>query len=583
MKWFHHLKIRTKVLAAFIVVALIAGAIGYLGINNMRDIDSLLIHMHDDNLLAIQEVANVSMQALYHHRAVYDYVSESDQSEMGRIKEQMNISEARMKEVLEKYREMRLTDNEKNLLRKFDAAWPEYTSVVAKILPLAFAGRHDEARTMLRTDAADPFQSVETRLADLVNLHVNDAQEEDNQGHHIYAASFKEMVTLTVLGFIMALGFGVFITRDLLTQLGTEPAMAADIAQRVAAGDLTVTFNASGKAAKGIFAAMQHMVAQLRRIAADVSGVAHHLADGSQELSASVQAMAQGAAEQAAASEEASAAMEQMAANIRQNADNALQTEQIALKAAADASASGQAVMDTVAALRHIVQKIAIIDEITRQTRMLSLNATIEAARAQEHGRGFAVVAAEVRALAGRSQEAATEINQLSGSSMAIAEKAGELLQQLVPDIQQTAALVQEISAASREQDAGAVQINRAIQQLTQVTQQNSTAAEELTATAEELAGQADMLNTTTAFFTTDGAAPRSQHSENHDRHEPASADPVPDVGLRMMAARKPSHHAQRKAGSNGNGNGTPAGNGRDVKKPDDPRGDELDAEFERY
>jgi methyl-accepting chemotaxis protein len=198
--------------------------------------------------------------------------------------------------------------------------------------------------------------------------------------------------------------------------------------------------------------------------------------------------------------------MEQMVSNIRQNADNALQTEKIAIEAAENARASGQVVTDAVNAMREIARKVAIIQDITRQTRMLSLNATIEAVRAQEHGKGFAVVASEVRSLAEQSQSAATEITQLASSSVTIAEKAGDMLTKLVPEIQKTAELVQEISAASSEQHSGAGQINRAIQQLDQVTQQNSATSEEIAAMAEGLAEQANMLQSTITFFKTDDA-----------------------------------------------------------------------------
>jgi len=120
------------------------------------------------------------------------------------------------------------------------------------------------------------------------------------------------------------------------------------------------------------------------------------------------------------------------------------------------------------------------------------------------------VVAAEVRKLAERSQKAAGEINQLSGSTLKVSVLSGEMLEKLVPNIQRTAELVQEISAASREQDAGGEQINKALQQLEKVIQQNASASEEMAATTEELTGQSEQLVSALAFFRTsdDSRAP---------------------------------------------------------------------------
>ena len=174
------------------------------------------------------------------------------------------------------------------------------------------------------------------------------------------------------------------------------------------------------------------------------------------------------------------------------------------MKAATDAEASGNIVAETVVAMKEITQKITIIEEIARQTHLLSLNAMIEAARAQDYGKGFGVVAAEVRQLAERSRVGAVEITQLASSSVAVAEKAGEMLDRLMPDIRKTAELVQEIRASSTEQNRGTEQINQAIQQLDQVTQQNSSISEEMASTAEELAAQAEYLQSTMGFFKTD-------------------------------------------------------------------------------
>ncbi|GFO64994.1 cache domain-containing protein [Geomonas paludis] len=305
-------------------------------------------------------------------------------------------------------------------------------------------------------------------------------------------------------------------TFDTLAQAVNSSAQAnrniSQVAQQIAAGDLTLKL-VERSPEDQLMIALKAMLAKLNEVVTDVKGAADNVASGSQELSSSSEQMSQGASEQAAAAEEVSSSMEEMSSNIRQNADNALQTEKIASKSAKDAKEGGEAVSHTVSAMKEIAGKISIIEEIARQTNLLALNAAIEAARAGEHGKGFAVVASEVRKLAERSQRAAAEISQLSSSSVEIAERAGSMLNQMVPDIQRTAELVMEISAACREQDTGAEQINKAIQQLDQVIQQNASAAEEMSSTAEELSSQAEQLQGSIAFFKVEGAnAPPTLH-----------------------------------------------------------------------
>ena len=274
----------------------------------------------------------------------------------------------------------------------------------------------------------------------------------------------------------------------------------AGVAQQIAEGNLDVTIEPRSDKDE-LLISLQSMTSRLVEVVGGVKASADNVATGGKAMNDSAMQMSHGATEQAAAAEEASSSVEEMAANIRQNADNAAQTEKIAMRSAAQAEDGGVAVEKTVTAMREIVEKINIIEEISRQTNLLALNAAIEAARAGEHGRGFAVVAAEVRKLAERSQVAAGEISELSMTSVSVAEKAGELLSQMVPDIKQTADLIQEIAASSREQDAGSEQINVAIQQLDTVIQANAATAEEMASTSEELSGQSDQLQSMMGFF----------------------------------------------------------------------------------
>jgi methyl-accepting chemotaxis protein len=407
----------------------------------------------------------------------------------------------------------------------------------AERMTLAYVNDGQEAGDTVMAEFDADAANLTAMVAELRETQINEIHA---QVDNILAAS-SQVKTLQLIIGVIALVFGIlvtiFITRSIVRPLN----VAVDTARALAVGDLTIKIDQVSKDETGqLLQAMQEMIISSKDVASLAGEVAkgnlevkvnprsekdellyslgdmveklkdvinnvklsiENVASGAQAMSASSEEMSQGASEQAAAAEEASSSIEQMTANIRQNADNAMQTEKIATQASGDARDGGQAVNETVGAMKEIADKIMIIEEIARQTNLLALNAAIEAARAGEHGKGFAVVAAEVRKLAERSQKAAGEINDLSTSSVEVAEKAGEVLDQLVPNIQKTAELVQEISAASREQDAGADQISKSIQQLDAVIQQNASASEEMASTSEELSGQSEQLAEMISFF----------------------------------------------------------------------------------
>ncbi len=308
-------------------------------------------------------------------------------------------------------------------------------------------------------------------------------------------------IIISIIAIVLGIILGIVISNSITKQLGGEPEEVAEISDNIANGDLTFDAHKYGHRS-GAMSNLLNMAGQLKEIVVSIVHGSQNIASASEQLSSTSQEMSQGSNEQASSVEEVSSTMEQIAANIQQNTENAQETEKISTEANKGIKEVAERAKKAVEANKEIADKITIINDIAFQTNILALNAAVEAARAGEHGRGFAVVAAEVRKLAERSKVAAEEIVGLAQNSLELAQGAGDVMMQTIPQIENTTRLIQEITAASIEQNNGAGQVNNAVQQLNDVTQQNAAASEELATSAEELSSQAEQLRDIVSFFT---------------------------------------------------------------------------------
>jgi methyl-accepting chemotaxis protein len=312
-----------------------------------------------------------------------------------------------------------------------------------------------------------------------------------------------KVMTMTMYGIIILIALLIALIAVITTKSLTKPILiAVDFAGKIAEGDLTGRIDLNQKDEVGrLVASLNRMKMTLTDSVLSIMSTADQVLKGSQEISSSSLMISSGSSEQASNMEEVAASMEELTSNIKQNTVNAEQSNGMAKKVTNDSVKGGEAVDETVEAMRNIADRISIIEEIARSTNMLALNAAIEAARAGEAGKGFAVVASEVRKLAESSGEAAKEINEITSASVLRAEEAKGLIDLIVPSMEKTAELVQEITVAGQEQDKGAELINSALNQLDSVVQQNASASEELASMSEELTSQAEALKQAVSYF----------------------------------------------------------------------------------
>jgi methyl-accepting chemotaxis protein len=331
---------------------------------------------------------------------------------------------------------------------------------------------------------------------------------------------------LVVIIIFVLIGLSCMVTL-LYREISSSLARVIKLTQIIGSGDLTQDMRLDRKDEIGqLFSSINFMLENMRKVLSEIHSTSHEIASMSNTLSTTSTELAAGASDQAASVEEVSSAMEEMAVNIQNNTNNAIETEKIATRSSQEAGDSGHAVSNTVISMSEIVKKISIIEEIARRTNLLALNAAIEAARAGEHGRGFAVVAAEVRKLAERSQKAASEITDLSSTSVDVAEQAGELFSNFIPNIQKTSNLIHEITSASSEQKTGVEEINKAVNQLEQIIQQNVGASEEVASTSREMADRANHLQHVIQFFKFDDKMIKeSAHSFEQTQYIPLDKD----------------------------------------------------------
>jgi methyl-accepting chemotaxis protein len=508
LRLFSGLRIGARLSGAFLLVAVIGGAIGGFGVWGLARINEMNDRLYDTELRGISDVKEANINLIYAGRARNGYLAASTDQERQALRKQFDDAVANMDALREKAAANFYSEEGKRALAQFtetEQVWKRESAAffaAAQARPLTQA---DPRVAEIEARVIASSQKLDDLMTTLAKTKENAAAQTVQSGTDLYETLRAVMVALAVIGVAVGMLLGWLVTRGIVRPL--EQAVTA--ARQVAAGDLTTDIQVATRDETGdLMGALKTMNESLARIVKDVRDGCESIASASSQIAQGNADLSQRTEEQASSLEETAASMEQLTSTVQQNANNASEADRLVNQASSVAVRGGEVVegvVQTMSAISDSSRRIAditgVIDGIAFQTNILALNAAVEAARAGEQGRGFAVVAGEVRTLAQRSAVAAKEITALIDESVTRVEggtrqvdEAGRTMREVVDSVRQVATLVREIASASEEQSAGIGQVNQAVAQMDTVTQQNAALVEEAAAAAASMQEQAGRL-----------------------------------------------------------------------------------------
>jgi methyl-accepting chemotaxis protein len=276
MKWFHDLKIGSKLILAFVAVSAITAYVGYEGIAKMAEINEQADIMYERELLGLSYIKEANIQLINVQRSERGLLLASTAADRRTFAERGEQQAAAMKDYLERARPLFATERGRAALTKLDKAWDEYYAVHKRVIEMAQREDLQQSRESVALALGEgraKASAVDELMTELAGFKAEQAGEAAALTTQIYRSARTLMLFLVVAGVLIGLGLGFYISRA----IGNPVRRMVDAADRLALGDVDQSIEATTKDEIGQLAgSFARMIASQKELAA----VAERLAAG---------------------------------------------------------------------------------------------------------------------------------------------------------------------------------------------------------------------------------------------------------------------------------------------------------------